>query len=176
MVFNNLIPRSGLPNRHESSAMRSMRDGDSIPNQWKKNQATSDRTSQIVRSLSVVQRQVNVIRRRIVGGGVTSGAFRWAAAGRIYSKDNSYSGDKTSAEEVWVAPDADVVVTGVTDPDTNLTVKSYPGVYRALQAVAPIAGTPTKYHIPLPYLPVPGDIDDPKNYWQLISPEANCLV
>lgn len=161
-----------------------MRDNDSIPNQWKKNQAASNQISAVTRGLSNVQRQVNILRRRIVGGGVASGNWRWAAAGRIYSKDNSYSGDATSGELVEVAPDDPVVTIGVTDPDTNLTVKSYPGIYITLKSVAPIPDESNpgqfKYHIPLPSLPVPVSVSqtdyDDKNYWRLISPAANCLV
>jgi hypothetical protein len=111
------------------------------------------------------------------------GGMHWAASSRIYSKDRSYSGDKSVGDWVWVSPTDTVVITGVTDPDTNLTVKSYPGAYLALQNVSPVPDpdhpddpTKTKYHIPQPNLPVPNNLDDPKNYWLLISPQANCLT
>ena len=111
--------------------------------------------------------------------GGSGGGFHWAAAGRHYDQTKSYSGDKTSAEEVWVWPTDTIVTDGVTDPDSKVTVYAKPGLYRCLQNVAPVVnpvGLPagTYYRIPqatLPSVKATGsyDLDDPLNYWLFIA-------
>lgn len=80
---------------------------------------------------------------------------------------------------VWVTDSSEAVTVGVIDPDSGEQVFSEPGLYRALQDVAPVSdgGDPPNfgYHIPLPQLPDPDDVTDPTNYWMLMSAEGVCL-
>ena len=68
MIFNNPIPRSGLPNFHESSRQRSLRDADALEQQWKKNTVPTRQIGQLTRNVSSLSRQVNQMRRRILPG------------------------------------------------------------------------------------------------------------
>ena len=51
--------------------MRPARDTDAVGRIWKKNQPIANQTAANTRAISNVTRQVNKLRRRIVGGGVT---------------------------------------------------------------------------------------------------------
>jgi hypothetical protein len=108
---------------------------------------------------------------------------RGSTASWIFSKPILYDNTKSYSFQqiVYVAPDDPMVTTGTVDPDTGLTVFAIPGLWVALQAVAPVVnptGQPagTYYHIPqIPY-PVPNAPDDDLNYWWLVSADAQCYA
>ena len=64
MNFNNPIPRSGLPYFHESSAQRSIRDGDAVPRVWQKNKSSTTQLYKTAQAVEQLQRQFNRLRRR----------------------------------------------------------------------------------------------------------------
>tara|TARA_R110000868_G_scaffold221_2_gene2112 strand:+ start:789 stop:1220 length:432 start_codon:yes stop_codon:yes gene_type:complete len=89
MNFNCPIPRAKQPGFHESSSMRSVRDGDANSKQWQKNKTIGKAVNAIAQTTEQNSRQIQKLRRRIVGGGVGS------ASGMIfrgeYSTDLSYN-------------------------------------------------------------------------------------
>jgi uncharacterized UPF0160 family protein len=72
MHFNNPIPRTGMPKFAESSSQRSKRDSDSTGVLWKKAAKTTAQESSNTRSLQLLQRTVERLRRRINGAGVAA--------------------------------------------------------------------------------------------------------
>jgi hypothetical protein len=58
-AFNNLIPRSDLPDSYESSSLQSMREPGSLLNSWKRNQAVRIRGERLTSSVSQLQRRMS---------------------------------------------------------------------------------------------------------------------
>lgn len=68
MLFNNPLPRGQQPRFHESSGLRSIRDGDSTDKLWKKSKTDSWQVGALARALQRTDRIVQGLRRRILGG------------------------------------------------------------------------------------------------------------
>ena len=65
MNFSNPIPRTGRPHFHESSPMRSPRDGDAVQRSWMKNDKASTQVSRLSQNVGQIQRQLDRLRRRV---------------------------------------------------------------------------------------------------------------
>lgn len=104
------------------------------------------------------------------GGLAGQSGWRWADAGRLYDKDNSYSKD----ELVWIETANDIVTTGATDVDTGTLQYGSPGLWLCLQDSAPVSGTPTKYYVPREPWPVADDPTSESNHWMLIRGPTTC--
>jgi hypothetical protein len=172
-----------MPHFSESSTLRSPRDSDSIPRSHFKHKDVGSNLTSVYQALRQIQSQMNRLRVR---KGAQGGSFAYWAEGRHYDKTKTVSVDL----HVWVQPTDDVVVTGVTDPDSGLNVKSKSGLYLSLQNVAPVINqiiapattlpypllpAGTYYHIPQSQLPSGDyDVNNPLNYWLWISPSTVC--
>jgi len=109
---------------------------------------------------------------QISGGG--GGGIDFAAP-ILYNHVSTYAAKKI----VYVAPTDALVTAGTFDPDAGKMVYSIAGLWVSIKAVAPVinpAGLPagTYYHIPQMPLPAPSAPDDPRNYWLLLTPDAQC--
>jgi hypothetical protein len=69
MHFNNPIPRTGLPHFAEQSSQQSLRESGSTGHLWKKAAKTTAQESANTRALQQIQRKVEKLRRRVIGGG-----------------------------------------------------------------------------------------------------------
>lgn len=100
------------------------------------------------------------------GAGPSSG-WHWAKP-KNWDKDTSYKPD----EVVYVQKANAVVGVGVTDADTGLVTKVFPGTWICLQSAAPISDGSGgyKYHVPQWPLPTPDDADDSLNFWWPLDP------
>jgi hypothetical protein len=90
MPFNNPIPRTGLPQFHESSGLRVPRDSDAIPRLWAKNQPATQQLFRTTQAVEQLQRQLNRLRKRGSGGSETSGMVHrgeWVSATQ-YAEQN----------------------------------------------------------------------------------------
>lgn len=98
------------------------------------------------------------------------GAWRKAATGYTYDKDNGY----TEGEIVVVLPSASIVTTGAASADdAGATVMASGGIWVALQDVSPVLHStgPDVYWYHIPKLPMPDetDMDSTSNYWMQIK-------
>jgi|SRR6185437_4629779 len=93
----------------------------------------------------------------------------WIKGARNYDPTQSYK----EQQLVYVQSTSSVATTGVTDPDSGVVVKSLPGIWVAVQDVAPLSGP--AYHIPHLPMPTPDDMDATNNYWAFVSPMDSCL-
>lgn len=75
--FNNPIPRTGLPKFSESSSQSSARESSSTGHLWKKAAKTTAQESVNGQALQQLQRRVEGLKRRIVGGVSTFKGWEW---------------------------------------------------------------------------------------------------
>lgn len=67
MSTANPIPLQGLPNYHEASSLRSLRDSDAVARQWIKSQAIGRQVGSVAQNVQHIQRQIDRMRRRSGG-------------------------------------------------------------------------------------------------------------
>jgi len=67
-VFGNPFPDTALRTIHESSAQRSLRDSDAVPQQWKTANSNTFATYQLQVAVRQMQLAITRMKRRIVGG------------------------------------------------------------------------------------------------------------
>lgn len=80
MRFNNPIPRTGLPRFHESSKLRSPRDGDAVQKVWQKAVPLEKNAQRLAGAVELLQRQFDRLRRRGAVAGTTGMQYlgEWA--------------------------------------------------------------------------------------------------
>lgn len=105
----------------------------------------------------------------IASSGSNTQDWHWTAGSRNYNPDATYQDQQL----VYVSPTSTVATTGLLDASTSAVEKSIPGIWVALQVVAPQSGP--SYYVPRLPMPVPGDMDSTDNYWVLVSQDAQCI-
>jgi hypothetical protein len=91
MHFNNPIPRSGMPRFSESSSMRPLRDSGTTGQLWKKASKTTAQTAVDTRAIQLIQRKLEGLRRRVVGGAAGSaGNISNIARYYVYGVNDDY--------------------------------------------------------------------------------------
>ena len=162
-----------LPRGHESSPLRSPRDSDDTFRQWKRHNASTAQVSNDRLAINQLAQKVEGLRRRILGG-IPEFPIKWQEPKEL---DPDFAVDAGTL--VYISPNNDLVLTGLTDEVTSTTVQAYPGIWLAAKDIPPVvAGV---YNVPTTDYPsttpsgspLRGDLDDDDVYWILICPTCN---
>lgn len=178
MNFNAPLPRAVQPRFHESSHLRSVRDGDANAKMWQKNRTLGSTIRSVAQATEQNTRQVAKLRRRILGGGGGGAGWDWMYPDHK-ELDTAYGYD--AGKFVYISPLNTLVTTGLTDIVSNTLVQSCEGLWQANRDIPPISGG--KFNVPVfPYptgmgvsaptgAPLKGDLDaldasgQPAIYW-----------
>lgn len=165
-----------LPTPHESSSLRPARDSDDLRQAYKRQIKHRDQVSGDRVAVDQLTRQVEKIRRRILGGaaGSSPAGWFWIKGKRKYNP--TVDGYKESQIVKILSSDA-MVTTGLVCTGSAVPVKATPGKWVALQAV-PVLVAGSANPAMIPQLPMPGGDSDPDNagnYWEFISPATLCV-
>jgi len=165
-----------LPTPHESSSLRPARDSDDLRQAYKRQIKHREQVSGDRVAVDQLTRQVEKIRRRILGGaaGSSPAGWFWIKGKRKYNPTvDSYK----ESQIVKILNDDDVVVTGLVCTGSAIPVKATPGKWVALQAVPVLKNDGTDNPAMIPQLPMPAgtDPDNAGNYWEFISPATVCV-
>ncbi len=90
-IVSSPIPRAKQPKWHESSPLQSVRENDSTSRQWLRARANGFNLEGVARELGVIKQQLGRVRRRVVGGGASTGTgmiFKGEYNGGSYSTQN----------------------------------------------------------------------------------------
>lgn len=106
MIFNNPIPRSGLPRYNEASQLRSPRDSDANARLWHKDKQVGAQLDSLVKNVQQVQRQLDRLRRRAGSGGepVAEAPYPFkvlTSPGMDDTQANTAEPGSTAAEVAW---------------------------------------------------------------------------
>lgn len=162
-----------LPDGHETSALASPRESNSVQRLYQKLNRTNvqhDSNSQAIQNLT---RTVEKIRRRILGGGVAQ-SLSWHFEDKIeVDPTKSYPAQTV----IHIQPTHDLVTTGIRDaaaPSGGL-VKSCTGYWVSTQAVpakTTVSGNDV-WNLPQYPYPKPTNLDDASNFWIYLG-EMTC--
>lgn len=153
-----------VPRAHEASQLRSPRDADSVNRQWIRHNSASAQESANTNAIQVLNRKVESIRRRVLGGSSTAIAgWFWKDGQRVFDETQAYKKNQI----VFIPSDATIVTTGIDNDGT--TVFAVAGLWIATQDTDGSTATLPTW----PY-PVADDPDSASNYWWLISAAPVC--
>jgi len=160
---------------HEGSRLRSPTDSDDAGQLYKRTSRIRDQSNDTNVALQKLQRTVDQLRRRILGGGQAATEARWQEPYKELDPDVPV--DKGTW--VYISPENPLVTTGMTDPIAGSATKAYPGIWEAAQDVPASTGVDT-YNVPQTDYPgatgtpsgspLKGDLDGESVYWILICP------
>lgn len=162
--MTNPQPRRVTPKAHEASPLRSPRDSDSVNRQWIRNNTTNAQESANTNAIAVLNRRVERIRRRVLGGSPSGVAgWFWVDDKRLFDDTEVYKKNQV----VYIAPDDTLVTIGY-DLD-GTTIFAVAGLWVALQDTDGTVAQLPRW----PY-PVADNPDSTSNYWWLISAAPVC--
>ena len=178
MNFNCPIPKTKQPGFHESSSMRSVRDGDANSKQWQKNKTIGKAVNAISQTTEQNSRQIQKLRRRVIGGGggVSVSGWYWEEGSRLYGDPTANSYSKNQVVKV-LETDA-IVTTGIVCVGSGTPVMATAGKWVCLQDVPILKNDKTDLAAYIPHLPaVSGslDPDNAGNYWEFLTPSSICV-
>jgi len=178
MNFNSPIPRAVQPRFHESTSMRSVRDSDANAKQWQKSKIISRSFNSINQATEQNTRQIQKLKRRIVGGSDNTGnaGWYWESDKRLYGNPtvNSY----TENQVVKILETDAIVTTGIVCTGSVTPVMATAGKWVCLQDVPVLKndGTDNPAYIPsLPAVSGSLDPDNSGNYWEFLTPSSICV-
>ena len=178
MNFNSPIPRAVQPRFHESTSMRSVRDSDANAKQWRKSKVISRSFNGINQATEQNTRQIQKLKRRIVGGAAAASitGWYWEEGSRLYGDPtaNSYSENQV----VKVLETNTTVTTGIVCAGSATAVMATAGKWVCLQDVPALKNDGTDNPAYIPHLPaVSGslDPDNAGNYWEFLTPSSICV-
>jgi len=164
--FNAPIPRASQPYYHEGSSLRSNRDGDAVAKQWQKNRTVSKSVYAVVQALEQTQKEVNRLRRRIIGGGFGGGELEI----ELYDPtEDCFAGTIYKIRTTDAA-----AVTGI-EVSEETFIKAMPGKFYCLKDV-PANPTEAKH---IPQIPDGSGQTDPEHadkHWEFITPATICTA
>jgi len=175
------IPNSNhtLPVAHESSALRSPRDSDDSRKQWKRARITNAQEESTKQAINLLSRQVEKIRRRILGGAQSGvSGWYWNDNQKLYGDPtvNNYSKNQV----VKILETDSIVTTGIVCAGSATAVKATAGKWVCLQDVPTLSATDSTNNNPayIPAIPaVSGSLnpDNAGNYWEFLTPSSICV-
>ena len=175
MNFVNPISRGQLPTFQEGSPYAVLRDGRATGKQWSKNATTTAKSANNSNAISVLQRHVARLGRRVLGGSSTDGLKLQLPNLEL---DGTVAVSKNTV--VYISPANLLVTSGATDLGSGVNTKSQPGLWIAVQDVP--ADTGSGYNVPqwpLPGAgatpsgnPLAGDADSDNVFWVPMSGDA----
>lgn len=178
MNFNSPIPRAVQPRFHESTSMRSVRDSDANAKQWQKSKIISRSFNGINQATEQNTRQIQKLKRRIVGGAAAASisGWYWEEGSRLYGNPtaNSYSENQV----VKILETDSIVTTGIVCAGSGTAVMATAGKWVCLQDVPALKNDGTDLAAYIPHLPaVSGslDPDNAGNYWEFLTPSSICV-
>jgi len=175
-----VIPNSNhtLPIPHESSALRSPRDSDDAHRQWKRAKITNSQSESSKQAILALSRQVEKIRRRILGGSGASvpAGWYWDDGKKLYGDPtvNNYSKNQI----VKILETDSIVTTGIVCAGSATAVKATAGKWVCLQNVSVLKNDGTDNPAYIPAIPAASgslDPDNANNYWEFLTPSSICV-
>jgi hypothetical protein len=105
----------------------------------------------------------------VTQNGTNPPGWFWTNGARNYDPSATYDDQQV----VYVQSTSAAVTTGLLDAGSGIVEKSIPGLWVALQPVAPQTGP--SYYVPRLPMPTPDDMDAENNYWAFLSPMDTCV-